>query len=136
MNEELAHRSLQCWWCRYRTQTRDHLFKVCPELKVQQEILWAEVREESGRGKSRFKIQDLLADGRCSQAVPDFLSTMDVGRLAPAEEDAESDVPEWELRERRKREEERRVEDRGAGRRGGTTIVPAHALFHGIRGRE
>ena len=20
----------QCWWCRYRTQTRDHLFKECP----------------------------------------------------------------------------------------------------------
>jgi len=21
----------QCWWCRYQTQTRDHLFKECPE---------------------------------------------------------------------------------------------------------
>jgi Zn finger protein HypA/HybF involved in hydrogenase expression len=27
--------SAQCWWCRYRTQTRNHLFKVCPEWKAQ-----------------------------------------------------------------------------------------------------
>jgi hypothetical protein len=35
-----------------------------------------------------------------------------VGRLAPAlaEEDAQSEASEWELRERREREEERRVE--------------------------
>jgi len=26
----------QCWWCRYRTQTRDHLFKECPEWESQQ----------------------------------------------------------------------------------------------------
>ena len=33
--------------------------------------MWAEV----GRGKSQFKIWDLLADGRCSLAVIDFFST-------------------------------------------------------------
>ena len=38
------------------------------------------------RMKSRWKIWDLLADRRCSQAVLDFLSTTDVGRLVPAEE--------------------------------------------------
>jgi len=59
-----------CWWCRYRTPTRDHLFKVCPEWKSQQKILWVEVQEESGRGKSRFKIQDLLADGRRGTRLP------------------------------------------------------------------
>ena len=37
----------QCWWCQCRTQTRDHLFKVCPEWKMQQKILWAEVRKET-----------------------------------------------------------------------------------------
>jgi len=21
----------QCWWCRYQCQTREHIFKVCPE---------------------------------------------------------------------------------------------------------
>ena len=43
--------------------------KVCPEWKAQQKILWAEVQKESGRRKSRCKVRDLLADGRCSQAV-------------------------------------------------------------------
>ena len=52
----------------------------------------------------------LLADRRCSQAVLDFLSTTDVGRLVPAEEVAGSDVSEWELWESKEREEERRVE--------------------------
>jgi len=44
----------------------------------------------------RCRIRDLLADGRCSQAVLDFLSTTDVGRLVPAEEAAGSGAPEWE----------------------------------------
>jgi len=98
-------------------QTRDRLFKVCPKWKAQKKILWAEVREESGRGKSRFKIWGLLADERCSQAVLDFLSTTDVGRLVPAEEDTGGGVSEWERRERRERGEARRAEaeELGAG---------------------
>jgi len=71
---------------------------VCPEWKAQQKILWAEVRKETGRWKSRWKIRGLLADGRCSQAALDFLSTTDVGRLVPAEKVAESEASEWELR--------------------------------------
>ena len=47
----------QCWWCRYPNQTREHLFKVCLELKAQQKILWAEVRKETGKGKDRWKIR-------------------------------------------------------------------------------
>jgi len=41
----------QYWWCQYRIQTRDYLFKECPEWKPQQNILWAEVgrRPEAGR---------------------------------------------------------------------------------------
>jgi len=54
-----------------------------------------------------FIVRDLLADKRCSRAVLDFLSTTDVGRLAKTEEDAGSEMSEWELRER---EEERRAE--------------------------
>jgi hypothetical protein len=91
----------------------------CPRWKPQQTILWAEVRKESGRGKDQFKIRDLLADARCSQSVLDFLSTTDVGRRVspPAEDDAQSEASEWELRERRGGEEERRVEaeELGAG---------------------
>jgi len=89
----------QCWWCRYPHQTREHLFKEYREWKAQQKILWAEVRKETGRWKSRWRIRDLLADGRCGQAVLDFLSTTDVGRRVPAEEDAVSEASEAELRE-------------------------------------
>jgi len=90
----------QCWWCRYPRQTRDHLFKECPEWKAQQKILWAEVRKETGRWKSRWKIRNLLADERCGRAVLDFLSTTNVGRWAPGkEEDAGSAVSDLEVRE-------------------------------------
>jgi ribonuclease HI len=109
----------QCWWCPYLTQTREHCFKVCPAWREQQKTLWAEVRKETGRWKSRWKVRDLLADERCSRAVLDFLATTDVGRLVPvqAEEDAQSEASEWELRERREREEERRAEAEGLGAR-------------------
>jgi len=104
--------SVQCWWCRCKEQTREHLFKNCGQWKEQQKVLWKEVWKETGRGRSWFPIQDHLADDRCSRAVLDFLSTMDVGRLAPApvEEDAQSEASEWEVRERREREEEREAE--------------------------
>jgi len=54
------------------------------------------VWKESELGKSRFKIRDLLDNERCSQAVLDFLSTTEVGRLVPAKEDAGSETLEWE----------------------------------------
>ena len=133
----------QCWWCQCPSQTRDHLFKVCPEWKVQQKILWAEVKQE-GRWKSRWKSRDLLADGRCGQTMLVFFSTANVGRLAAFLEEADgaSEASEWELRERRKREEDRvaEVEAEGAGCHGGAgcqggTAVPPHALLYGIRAR-
>ena len=54
----------QFWWCQSPTQTREHLFKVCREWRMPQNIPWAEVRKETGRGKSRWTIQDLFADQR------------------------------------------------------------------------
>jgi len=57
------------------------------------------VRKETGRWKDRWKIWDLLVDERCSRAVLDFLSSTDVGRRVPAEEeDAVSAVSELEVR--------------------------------------
>jgi len=46
-------------------------------------------------------VRDLLADGRCSRAVLDFLTATDVGRRGvPGEEDdAVSAVSELEVRE-------------------------------------
>jgi len=116
----------RCWWCKCPSQTRDHLFKVCPEWKMQQKILRAEVLKETKRWKSRWTARDLLADGRCGWAVLGFLSSTDVGRLVPPlveEGGAGSEVSEWELRERQELQEEREgetealgcVDDRGDG---------------------
>jgi len=90
----------QCWWCWHRTQTRDHLFKEYPEWKLQQKILWAEVKKQAWRWKDRWKVRDLLADGRRSRAVLDFLATADEGRRVLGEkDDAVSAVSELEVRE-------------------------------------
>ena len=71
-----------------------------PGWKPQQKVLWAEVKKETGRWRDRWNIRDLLADGRCGRVVLDFLSTTDVGRRVPAEEeDAVSEVSEAELQE-------------------------------------
>jgi hypothetical protein len=72
----------KCWRCPCRTQTRDHVLKICLRWKLQKKILWAEVRKESGRGKDRFKIRGVLAVTRCSQPVLDCLYTT-VGRRVP-----------------------------------------------------
>ena len=72
----------KCWWCNYKTQTREHLFKNCPQWKSKQKALWAAVREETGWGKDRFKISELFADERCSKAILDFLATTEVRRTA------------------------------------------------------
>jgi len=107
---------------------RGTTFKVCPEWKAQQKVLWAEVRKESGRRKYRFTIRDLLVDGRCSRSVLVFLSTMEVGGLGPAEEDAGCEVSEWELREW---EKERRVEAEELGAGEGTAVPPGALLVCG-----
>jgi ribonuclease HI len=72
--------SAECGWCRYRTQTREHLFKNCERWKRQQKILWAEVRKKTQKGKDRVKIRDLFADERCTGAILEFLRTTEVGK--------------------------------------------------------
>jgi len=111
-----ARPTAQCWWRQCPSRAGDHLFEVCPESNMQQKILWAEVQKETGRWKSRWTIRDLLAGGRWRQAVLDFLSSTDVGRLVPPleESDAASEVSEGEFRERREREEEWEAEAPGA----------------------
>ena len=114
-----------CWWCQYSIQTREHLFKNCPQWKSQQKTLWTTVLKETRklpgptRGRGRTSIAELLADERCSQAVLDFLANTDVGRTsgppAAGEEGGEaSEASEWEERERAERlraEEERLGEE-------------------------
>jgi len=58
------------------------------------------VQKETGKWKARWRIRDLLADERCSQAILDFLTATDVGRRMPAEgKDTVNEVSEAELRE-------------------------------------
>jgi len=115
-----SHPTPQCWWCRYPKQTRHHLLKRCP-WKKEQKVLWEEVRKEIRKGRERWKVHELFAEVECSQAVLDILSSMEVGKIVPAEsrdEDAESEASEWELRERTEQEEERRAEELGAEEEG------------------
>jgi len=116
-----------CWWCQYKIQTREHLFKNCPQWKSQQRTLWATVLESTRklpgptRSRDRTNIAELLADKRCSQAVLTFLATTDVGRTSgpPVAEDAEdaaSEASEWEAREQEERAWERREEEEFLGR--------------------
>ena len=77
-----------CWRCQYKIQTREHLFKNCPQWKSQQKTLWATVLETTRklpgpiRSRGRTSIGELLAYKRCSQAVLTFLATTDVGRTS------------------------------------------------------
>jgi len=77
-----------CWWCHQSgaTQTREHLFKVCTAWRRQQKVLWKEVRVQTKRGRDRFRIADLFADERCTDAILTFLETTNVGRKAREEE--------------------------------------------------
>ena len=103
-----------CWWCQYKIQTREHLFKNCPQWKNQQKTLWSTILETTRklpgptRGRTHTNIAELLSDERCSQAVNQFLATTDVGKTAgPAmaedEEDASSEASEWEARDQAER---------------------------------
>jgi len=116
-----------CWWCQYSIQSREHLFKTCPQWRSQQKTLWMTVLEVARkipgptRGRDRTNIAELLADERCSQAVLAFLANTDVGRASgppvAREEDSEaSEALEWEERGREERLAEMRAEDeRGVG---------------------
>jgi len=64
--------------------------------------------------------------------VLDFLSSIDVRRLVPPEEETDvgSEASKWELRERREREEGSEAEVQALGAEGGTPAVPTHPLIH------
>jgi len=81
---------------------------------------------------------DLSFNSYSSQAVLNFLSAADVGRLESvlAEEDAQGEASECELRERNGREEERRQEAGDLGAEVEERPLPSHALRHGLRGGE
>jgi len=64
------------------------------------------VREETSRGKDRFKISEFFANEGCSKVILDFLATTEVGQTAGpprpvAGEELGSEDSEWEKRERK-----------------------------------
>ena len=74
--------------------------------------------KQTGRGKNRFKIRDLFADERCSQAILGFLSATDVGRTAGSEragDDVMSEVPELDYQGQEDESEERDGIGSGSG---------------------
>ena len=74
-----------------------------------------------------------MADERCGQAALDFLSSTDVGRLVPLlkkEDDAGSEVSEWELREWRQRHEEWEGEGEALGAGDDMSDGEGLPLFH------
>jgi len=100
-------------------QAREHFFKNCPQWRSQQKTLWTTVLEETRklpgptRGRGRTSIPKLLGVERCSQAVPQFFATTDVGRtscppVAEDDEDPASEASEWEARDQAERACERR----------------------------
>ena len=66
--------------------------------KNQQKLLWSAVREATKHGKDRFKISELFADERCTQAVLGFQGTTDVGRTMPPREGEEEEGSEKRTR--------------------------------------
>jgi len=85
--------------------------------------LWAEVQNETGRGKDQTKARD--PPGRYVREVQ---SAVDPG---PAEEDVQSEAPEWKLRERREREEEGRQRQSWVSRTG-AALLPSRTLLHDL----
>ena len=56
--------------------------------------MWAKVEKDTKRGKRKWEMAKLFADGRCSEAILEFLRTTDVGREDPVEKaEAESNDP-------------------------------------------
>jgi len=43
----------KCWWCQYKTQTLENLFKSCPQCKRQQKTLWATVLEDNRKHRAQ-----------------------------------------------------------------------------------
>jgi hypothetical protein len=75
-----------CWWCCKPgvIQTREHLLRWHYLEKAAENPL--EGSTSTKRGRDRFCIADLFADGRCTEAILEFLETTDIGRKAREEE--------------------------------------------------
>jgi ribonuclease HI len=93
-------RDMKCWWRGHEYQTRDHLFKWCKRWKREQMPLWVDGQEgEDGyegvervmkKPKISLPMSLVFAEEKCTQALLDFLSITDVGRICGVVEQAEN----------------------------------------------
>jgi hypothetical protein len=91
---------MKCWWCGHEYQTRDHLFKWCKRWKQEQKRLWVNGQEgEKGyegvekvlkKPKISLPMSHVFAEEYCAQALLDFLSCTDVGKISRVVEKVEN----------------------------------------------
>jgi len=91
---------MKCWWCGHEYQTRDHLVKWCKRWKQEQKRLSVDGQEgEDGyegiekvfkKPKISLPMCFVFAEEKCLQALMDFLSCTDVGRISRVVEEAEN----------------------------------------------
>jgi hypothetical protein len=75
--------SQECWWCQYKRQTRDHLFKWCKKWKRQQDTLWDELKAKCKwkEGRTKVPMSQVFDTEEAVQPILDFLRGTDVGRV-------------------------------------------------------
>ena len=61
-------------------QTDPGAVQALHPMASQQKAMWAKVEKDTKRGKRRWKMAELFADERCSEAILEFVRTTDVGR--------------------------------------------------------
>ena len=115
-----------CWWCQYSTQTREHLFKNCPQWKCQQKTCGRPSRRRPTSSPAAPGAGTVPASRSCSPtsgAVRRCSSSLrlqtSVGRQAEDEEGAASEASEWEARDQAERLEVMRAEEVRLGEGGG-----------------
>src|SRR5258706_15069989 len=80
--------------------------------------MWARAKEETKKGRQKWRVGDLLAEDRCSPAVLDFLRSTHVGRTAPpAEENWDSEGSEGDPGKQGRMERRRRRRTEGRSKR-------------------
>ncbi|KAF8533264.1 hypothetical protein BDD12DRAFT_899809 [Trichophaea hybrida] len=87
----------ECWWCQYKRQTRDHLFKWCKKWKRQQDVLWEKLKVKCKwkEGRTMVPMSQVFDTDEAVEPVLEFLADSDVGRVTGVREgDDDAEVEE------------------------------------------
>jgi len=105
----------QCRWCQCPTQTRDHLFKVCPEWEEAAENPVGRGVEGKQEGEEPVKNPGPPRRWKVQLGGVRLPLHYGCGKAGPSWGKRGREVSEWGRRERREREGERRVEAKELG---------------------